>query len=749
MRIQKTWQGWLLALLPLSLFLYFASFIESISDGEKITFTYAWVSSLNVELAFLLDGLSLLFALLISGIGVLIVLYSSGYLAGHAQLGRFYFYLLLFMGAMLGVVLADNLMTLFVFWELTSITSFLLIGFNHTEESSREAAKKALIVTGGGGLALLAGLILLGMEADTWTISELTSRHEALQSSSLYLPALLLILIGCFAKSAQFPFHFWLPYAMEAPTPVSAYLHSATMVKAGVYLLARLFPVLGGTDEWQVIVTSIGGLTMLIGGFIAWQHTDLKKILAYTTIGALGMLVFLLGIGTGLAVKSAMTFLLVHSLYKGALFMVAGAIDHETGTRDITQLSGLAKTMPFTAVSAAIAGLSMAGLPPMLGFIGKEMIYEAVQEAHDLFPTLLILAALVANGFSVTAAALVTMKPFLGKPLPEHPHEAPLTLWIGPLLLGILTLLFGAASTLLLKDFFGQTVEAVYGKPYEVKLGLWHGFNTTLALSVVTLILGGLLFVFLKQILPVVRPLNIGEKVGPDRWYNVGFNGLLDFASVTEGFFQNGYLRYYLMTIIFTLSGLLMLTIGAKVELTRIDFHLDDLLPHEIALAGLMIASAMAITRTSSRLMAVAALGVLGYSVALLYVFYGAPDLAMTQFSIETLSVVVLVLVLYRLPKFKEISKPQTRLRDGLIAAMFGGLVTTLILMITSEPLASRLSPYFAENSYLLGKGHNVVNVILVDFRGFDTMGEITVLAVAAIGIFALLKLRPSSEKEE
>ncbi|MBZ0307870.1 MAG: DUF4040 domain-containing protein, partial [Anaerolineae bacterium] len=270
-------------------------------------------------------------------------------------------------------------------------------------------------------------------------------------------------------------------------------------------------------------------------------------------------------------------------------------------------------------------------------------------------------------------------------------------------------------------------------------------FNLTLALSVVTLILGGLLFVFLRQILPMIRPLNVGEKVGPDRWYEVGFNGILDFASVTEGFFQNGYLRYYLMTIIFTLSGLLLLTVGTKVELDRINFHLKDLLPHEIALAGLMVFSAMAITRTTSRLMAVAALGVLGYSVALLYVFYGAPDLAMTQFSIETLSVVVLVLVLYRLPKFKDFSTSGTRLRDGIIATMFGGLVTTLILIITSEPLESRLSPYFAENSYLLGKGNNVVNVILVDFRGFDTMGEITVLSVAAIGIFALLKLR---EKE-
>ncbi|MCL4877579.1 MAG: putative monovalent cation/H+ antiporter subunit A [Anaerolineae bacterium] len=747
----RRWSGWLLVLLPLALFGYFASYMEQISDGEKIAFAYTWVPSLDVELAFMLDGLSLLFVLLVSGIGALIVLYGSAYLADHPQLGRFYAYLLMFMASMLGVALADNLITLFIFWELTSISSYLLIAFKHDYESSREAAKKALIVTGAGGLALLAGLILVGIEADTWTISELASRKEVIQEGGLYLPALLLILVGCFAKSAQFPFHFWLPYAMEAPTPVSAYLHSATMVKAGVYLLARLHPSLGGTDEWHAIVTGVGGLTMLIGGFIAWQHTDLKKILAYTTISALGILVFLLGIGTGLAVKGAMIFLLVHSLYKGALFMVAGSIDHETGTRDIAQLGDLGKPMPFTAVGAGLAALSMAGLPPLLGFIGKEIIYEATQEAHDLLPLVLTAAALLANIFNVAAAAMVTLKPFTGQAAhtPKHPHEAPLAMWIGPVVLGGFTLAFGVASNLLLKDFFAQTVAAVYGKPYEVKLGLWHGLNTTLVLSVVTLVAGGLLYAYLRQILPIVKPLNVGEKLGPDRLYDIGFEGILDFASLTERFFQNGHLRYYLMTIIFTLSSLLILTMTTQIDFDSIQLDVDDVLLHEYLLAGLMIAAAITITMTSSRLMAVAALGVVGYSVALLYVFYGAPDLAMTQFSIETLSVVVLVLVLYRLPKFKDFSTPRSRTRDGIIAVMFGGLVTTLILIITSEPLQSRLSPYFAENSYVLAKGHNVVNVILVDFRGFDTMGEITVLGVAAIGIFALLKLRPSSRKEE
>ncbi len=748
----RQWSGWLLALLPLGLFIYFASHFESVADGEKFSFAYAWVDSLNVELAFMLDGLGLLMALLISGIGTFIVLYASGYLAGHPQLGRFYMYLLMFMASMLGVVLADNLITLFIFWELTSITSFLLIGFKHDYEKSRKAAQKALIVTGAGGLALLAGLILLGMEANTWTISELASQKNQLQASSLYVPALVLILIGCFAKSAQFPFHFWLPGAMEAPTPVSAYLHSATMVKAGVYLLARLHPVLGGTDEWHAIVTVTGGLTMLIGVFLAWQQTDLKKILAYTTIGGLGILVFLLGIGTGLSVKAAILFLLVHSLYKGALFMVAGAVDHETGTRDITQLGGLGRPMKWTAVGAGMAALSMAGIPPLIGFIGKEVIYEATQEAHLFSPFALTFAVLTANILNVTAACMVVLKPFAGKlsHTPKHAHEAPLTMWLGAFVLGIGSLSLGIAAQPVLGEFLTHTVEGVYGKPYAVELKLWHGFNVTLALSGVTLAVGAAFYYFMDRLLPFIRPLNVGDFIGTEKMYDTGFNGILKLASSTEAFFQNGYLRYYLLTIIFTLSALLLLTLGLYVDLNSIRLSFDDLLPHDVMLAGLMVVAAIAVARTDSRLMAVAALGVVGYSVALLYVFFGAPDLAMTQFSIETLTVVVFVLVLYRLPKFKTLSSPRARVRDAIIASIFGGIVTLLVLIITSEPLTSRLTPYFAETSYLIGKGRNVVNVILVDYRGFDTMGEITVLSVAAIGIFALLKLRlDDSQKEE
>ncbi|MFB3140368.1 MAG: proton-conducting transporter membrane subunit, partial [Candidatus Acidiferrales bacterium] len=374
-RIARSTSGWVLALFPLALTVYFAGQAGRVAAGEVLAVSIDWVPSLGIALSFYLDGLSLLFALLISGIGALVVVYAGGYLAGHAHLGRFYAFLLMFLASMLGLVLANNVITLFVFWELTSVSSYLLIGFEHEREAARQAALQALLVTGLGGLALLAGLLLLGQAGGSMELSELLTRGEAIQAHPFYAPILLLILAGAFTKSAQFPFHFWLPSAMEAPTPVSAYLHSATMVKAGIYLLARFNPVLGGTELWFYIVTAAGAATMLVGAYLAFQQSDLKRILAYSTMSALGMMVLLLGLGTELAVKAAIVSILVHALYKGALFLVAGAVEHETGTRDVDRLGGLRRAMPITAAAAALAALSMAGLPPLFGFIGKEMVY--------------------------------------------------------------------------------------------------------------------------------------------------------------------------------------------------------------------------------------------------------------------------------------------------------------------------------------------------------------------------------------
>jgi multicomponent Na+:H+ antiporter subunit A len=412
-RVARSATGWLLALLPLSLTIFFLSSGAAVLERGRLVSGVAWSPELGVSMSFALDGLSLLFALLICGIGALVLVYAGGYLAGHPQLGRFYAFLLLFMGAMLGLVLADNLLVLFVFWELTSISSFLLIGFNHERPEARAAARQALLITGGGGLALLAGLILLGFAGGSFELSELLARGALMDGHPLYGAVLVLVLAGAFTKSAQFPFHFWLPSAMEAPTPVSAYLHSATMVKAGIYLLARLNPLLGGTDAWLFSLGGVGGATMLVGGILALYQTDLKRILAYTTVSALGILVLLLGIGTEEAIIAAMAFLLAHGLYKGALFMIAGIVDHETGVRNVEKLGGLWRSMPITAGVAVLAALSLAGFGPVFSFIAKELLFETALHA-ERFGALLIGTTVAASAVFVAEGLIITARPFFG-----------------------------------------------------------------------------------------------------------------------------------------------------------------------------------------------------------------------------------------------------------------------------------------------------------------------------------------------
>lgn len=748
-RISRRLAGWIIALLPLALTIYFGSYIQQIQDGDIISVTYNWVPSLDIHLAFYLDGLSLLFALLICGMGTIVVIYAGGYLAKDPQLERFYVYIIVFMASMLGVVLANNVISLFIFWELTSISSFLLISYYHTKSKSRDAATQALLVTGGGGLALLAGLVLLGLMSGTWEISELVNHSDMIQNHHLYLPMLLLVTLGAFTKSAQFPFHFWLPGAMEAPAPVSTYLHSATMVKAGIYLLARLSPSIGGTNEWHWIITVGGGITMILGGYIAWQQTDIKRILAYTTISALGIIVFLLGIGTGTAIKAAMLFIVVHALYKGALFMVGGSIDHETGTRDITQLGGLRSVMPYTAVAAGVAALSMSGLPPLLGFIGKEVVYEATQHAEEMPVLLLTIVAIVANLFNVTAAGMVTIRPFLGTTIetPKKAHEAPLSMWLGPITLGVLSITFGILSVQWLEPLLLQTVEVVYGKPYEVKLGLWHGFNVTLLLSAITIAGGIALYLNIDRLRTIATNFDIGPQFGPAKQYKRFFSGITSLAELQSVLILKTVLRYYIRIIISTFIVLVSYVLITQADLSNIG-ETPTVRFYEIGILIIIVVGALITTQVVSKLAAVAALGTVGYGMAMLYVVFGAPDLAMTQFSIETLTVILFMLVIYRLPGFTPFSGRKTRISDGIFAAMVGGIMTILVLIITSAPLNSRLTPFFAENSYIKAKGHNVVNVILVDFRGFDTMGEITVLSVAAIGVFALLNLKLHDESK-
>jgi multicomponent Na+:H+ antiporter subunit A len=744
-KMARNGAGWILALLPGGLFIYFAGLLPAIAAGHPFIESTPWLSALNINLSFNVDGLSLLFALIITGIGALVIIYAGGYLAHDEFLGRFYLYILMFMASMLGVVLSNNVLTLFIFWELTSITSYMLIGYYHEQPDSRSAALQALLVTGTGGLALLAGLVLMALAGDSWEITELLNRGEIITGSSLYLPILTLVLLGAFTKSAQFPFHFWLPNAMAAPAPVSTYLHSATMVKAGIYLLARMSPALGNTAAWTAIVTTFGAITMLLAAHMAWQHTDIKRILAYTTVSALGILTMLLGLGHHLAVEAAMLFLLVHSMYKGGLFMVGGAVDHETGTRFIDKLGGLRKSMPLTAGIASLAALSMAGIPPALGFVAKELIYES-----SLHPQpgayLLTGLAFLTNGLTITAAIMVVWPVFFGPvtATPKHPHEAPPSMLIGPGLLATAGILLGLFAGPVGKWLIAPAVSAILHHDTTVKLALWHGLNPVLILSLVTIAFGAIVYYFLAPLKRAVAPANAIAKIGPEQWYGWALEGTLGFGRWQTRLLQSGYLRNYLVIIIATLvsaTGYTLYRYGvfqSNIILSPLDFT-----GYELMLLVMIAAATVMVVQAKSRLAAVAALGVVGYGMALLFMLFGAPDLAMTQFSIETLSVILLVLVLSKLPRFITVSRShRSKMVDVFTALMGGGLMSLLVLLVTALPPQSRLSPYFAENSYLLAHGRNVVNVILVDFRGFDTMGEITVLGIASIGVFGLLKLR-------
>jgi multicomponent Na+:H+ antiporter subunit A len=736
--------GVVLAVVPGLLFAHFARFLGPVASGQAFAESWDWVAGLGVRLAFRLDGLSLLFALLVTGIGALVLVYGSGYLKGDPRLPRFYTTLLFFMAAMLGLVLADDAIVLFVFWELTGVSSYLLIGFDHEEEKARKAALQALFVTGGGGLALLAGLLLLGEAAGTLQLSSLGAQAAVLQAHPLYLPALLLVLLGAFTKSAQFPFHFWLPGAMAAPSPVSSYLHSATMVKAGIYLLARLNPALGGTDAWHYLVILAGTATLVTGAVLAYGQTDLKRLLAFTTVSALGTLTLLVGISTELSARAAMVFLLVHALYKAALFLGVGAIDHEAGTRDVRLLGGLAGAMPLTAFAVAASALSMAGLPPLFGFVAKELFHEAKLEAPRA-GELLAVASFAGSALVAAAAGLVGWRPFFGseRAAPKRAHEAEASLWLGPVILAGMSVALGLLPDLLAVPIVQPAASAMEGRHTEVVLRPWIGLSPALVQSLLMLALGAGLYASHDRALRVLGPLRRLASWGPARAYEGLMAGLVAVAKGQTRVLQNGVLGWYLLVTIATTVAL-----GAYSFATRVGpfpLALEPVRPGEAVVAIAMVAGAVAVVRARTLLFAVAALGVVGYGVAVVFLLFGGPDLALTQFAIETLSVLLFVLVLGRLPRLRTLSPSSERLRDGLVAVAGGVFVTALVLAATAAPHPAPLRDYFGAVSLALAKGRNVVNVILVDFRAFDTLGEITVLAVAALGVAALLRLRAPS----
>ncbi|MEZ5198322.1 MAG: proton-conducting transporter membrane subunit [Bacteroidales bacterium] len=631
----------LLGLINLGAFIFFFLGIPFISGQIQYTSFISWIPEIGLNLEFVLDGLSSIFALLITGIGSLVFFYSYRYMKGYSGTKPFYFYLFLFGGAMLGLVLSGNLIQLFIFWELTSFLSFLLINFFHEKPEARRAAFQSLFITVFGGLSLLSGIILIGSDINSYSINVWIANADIIKASNHYVPGLILILIGVFTKSAQFPFHFWLPGAMQAPTPVSAYLHSATMVKAGVFLLARLSPALGGTFEWTHIIPLAGVITMLIGSYFAITQTNLKPILAYTTINALGVLVLLIGIDTKLSIKAAMLFLIIHAFYKATLFMVAGIIDKKAGTMDINKLGGLLKYLPITFIITLLAALSMAGLPPMLGFLGKELIYEAKIQSPGI-ANLVLFLGVASNVLMIAVSLFFVYKIFLGNPQPyeKKPNEKGPGFWLGPLVLVVLSLFFGLFPSILGSTLVESAVSTVREEDIVVKLKLWHGFNDVFFLSLFTVILGFALFFLLikrERLMARWRALNKSIfKIKLTELFDKTMEGFVNFTTRKSRAIQHGYHRYYILTIILFTSVLIwyqvFVTGGFKLN-TSFSLH-----PFYISglIAVIISATAFSIF-AKTRITSIGPLGVIGYGISLIYLYYGAIDLSITQIIVETI----------------------------------------------------------------------------------------------------------------
>jgi len=733
--------AYLAALVPLGVTLYFGQRLGTPGAEQATAARYDWVPELGLSLSLYLDGLSLLFVLLIAGVGALVLLYSRAYMAGRPDFGVFFAYMLGFMASMIGLVLAGNLLTLYVFWELTTLASFILIGFEHERQEARRAALQSLLVTAVGGLAMLAGLILLGIAGGSFEVAQLLSRGDAVREHSLYPAILALILIGAFTKSAQFPFHFWLPNAMEAPTPVSTYLHSATMVKAGVYLLARLLPVLGETVEWHVTVTTVGATTMFVGALMAYWHHELKAVLAYLTINVLGTLVMLLGLGTRLAVKAALVYILAHGLYKGALFLMAGAVHHQTHTLDVRRLGGLWRRMPVTFGAALLAALSMAGLIPLFGFVSKELYLEAVWKAPSAAAALTAVSV-AASMLLVAGAGIVGLLPFVGPPAEpaRGAREAGFLLLFSPVLLAVAGVAAGLYPQVLATPLVERGLGSVLREPASVKLALWHGLTVPLGLSAAALLAGAALYVVRGPALRWTSALAPLKHWGPEAWYERSLGALQWAAAKQTRLLQSGYLRLYVLTVLAATVGL----VGAmlvRMGLPRLAQPSINVRFSEGVAAVLIVVAALATVRSRGRYRAVAALGVVGFSMSWMFALFGAPDLAMTQIAVETLTVLLFVLAFRGLPEFKDLSPAGTRIRDALLAGCAGAMMTLLVLLVIEPPGPSPVSEYYAQHSYTLAHGRNVVNTILVDFRALDTLGEVTVLATAALGVYALLRL--------
>lgn len=726
---------WLFAALPAALFVAITYWYQP----SGVTWHLAWVPSLGIDFSFRLSGLSYLFAAMITGVGVMVQLYAIAYLKGYRDRGLFHTYLTLFMLAMLGVVVSDNILLLFVFWELTTLTSYLLIGFNHNKSQSRTNALQSLMVTAAGGLALLAGLILLGEAAGSYQLSVIIDNQQSIAQSPSYLASMILVFIGAFTKSAQFPFHFWLPNAMAAPTPVSAYLHSSTMVKAGVFLLALLSPVYAQTDVWFYTLTIVGGFTASWCALLAIKQTDLKLMLAYSTNVILGMLVLLIGINSEIALISAFLLIIAHAFYKAALFMVVGNIYKATGTRDIRLLRGLSGVLVLSLIVAIVAALSKSGVPPFMGFLSKEYMYKALLESH----TYVLILLLVVNALMVSLALSLILKPFLSKADARHKQAKPIEhsfmLWIPPAILALGSLVVPVlALSWLNENIVTPGVNAVAPQVVAQDVKLWQGVNLPLVLSGVTLVLGVLFYKFSATYHDWWGKKSFKVPVADDVFHRV-MTGLVFVAKWQTQQLQHTRLGGYALTSFLVLALLLLsqLSIG-NVQWPSVVAEFTSL---EAVISLVMIASVGLCIVATSRLLAVAALGVIGFMSTLVFMLYSAPDVAKTLLLVEALLVVFVALLIRHMPMFSTVPKHSTKRRalHAIVAIIIGASVTALLISITAQPIDFTLSNFFAQQSVPGGHGRNIVNVILVDFRAFDTLGEVVVVVIAGISAASLL----------
>jgi multicomponent K+:H+ antiporter subunit A len=719
--------------------------VPDVLQGVPLSWRWEWLPEAGLNLSLRIDGLALLFALLILIIGLLIILYAAYYLEKEDRLGRFYAYLMLFMAAMLGIVLADNLIVLVVFWELTGISSFLLIGYWNERAESRQGARMALAITGAGGLAMLAGFLLLGEITGTYEISELLEMGELIRAHPYYVPMLVLVLLGAFTKSAQFPFHSWLPEAMAAPTPVSAYLHSATMVKAGVFLVARLYPALGQSEVFEYTVTSVGLATMVFAAYVAVFKHDLKGLLAYSTVSNLGLIMFLLGLNSPLSSLAAVFHIVNHATYKASLFMAAGIIDHETGTRDMRRLSGLWKYMPYTGTLAIVAAAAMAGVPLLNGFLSKEMFFAEVLELERMGPYGEVAPFVVVAGAALTVAyslRLIHDVFFNGEPkdLPKHPHEPPRWMKVPVEVLVAVCVLVGLLPGLTVAVFVSAAGTAVFGgtlPPHSI--AVFHGFNLPLAMSALSLSFGILIYWLLLNRFKL-------HLHAPSGWTGrLLFFGLIDMLLALAGRFtrwlENGSLQRYLAFMVGAalVAGIVPFAGDGDAVLTGPAAPQPANAVAVAIWAALVAAAVGTVLLHRQRLVAVILVAIVGLVVSMGFVYFSAPDLALTQISVEVVATVLMLMALTLLPAFSAAeSTPGRRARDAALAGGAGVGVGLLAWAAMTRPLET-VSWYFVEKSLPEGGGSNMVNVILVDFRGFDTLGEITVLAIAAVGVAALM----------